>query len=273
MKMYLVAISLSVVGMLGYLGSPAWGEPDQSDYIAAPADSPLTELISGYYFRSKETQALQDDDFDNPGFLWVEEGEEMWGNVDGSAGEACASCHEDVSSMKGVSPTYPKYEESAGKLLALEHKINQCRTERMGAEPLKWESDEMLSLSAVVRTQSRGLPVSPDVSGPAQPFFEKGKEFYYERRGQLDMTCAGCHENNYGQHIRSDVLSQGQSNGFPTYRLKWQKLGSLHRRFRGCNKQVRAKPFAAGSDIYTDLELYLAWRGIGLAIEAPSVRQ
>ena len=72
--------------------------------------------------------------------------------------------------------------------------------------------------------------------------------------------------------IRANLLSQGQSNGFPTYRLKWQKIGSLHRRFRGCNKQVRATPYKAGSDEYVNLELYLANRGRGLPVETPAVR-
>ncbi|MGI9498509.1 MAG: sulfur oxidation c-type cytochrome SoxA, partial [Geminicoccaceae bacterium] len=49
--------------------------------------------------------------------------------------------------------------------------------------------------------------------------------------------------------------------------------GSLHRRFKGCNDQVRAEPFKRGSDEYVNLELYLAWRGQGLPIETPAVRQ
>jgi sulfur-oxidizing protein SoxA len=81
-----------------------------------------------------------------------------------------------------------------------------------------------------------------------------------------------CHQLYAGKKLRANTLSQGQSNGFPTYRLKWQKLGSLHRRFRGCNKQVRAQPLKYGADEYVNLELYLAWRGRGLPIESPSVR-
>ena len=48
--------------------------------------------------------------------------------------------------------------------------------------------------------------------------------------------------------IRANLLSEGQSNGFPTYRLKWQGVGTLHRRFKGCNDQVRATPYERGSD-------------------------
>ncbi|MGI9373918.1 MAG: sulfur oxidation c-type cytochrome SoxA, partial [Hyphomicrobiales bacterium] len=106
----------------------------------------------------------------------------------------------------------------------------------------------------------------------ATEWFEKGKAFYNQRRGQLDMACSSCHVDNAGNKIRANILSQGQGNGFPTYRLKWQKPGSLHRRFRGCNKQVRAKPFKTGSDEYLALELYVMWRGRGLPVETPAVR-
>jgi sulfur-oxidizing protein SoxA len=116
------------------------------------------------------------------------------------------------------------------------------------------------------------MKVSPKIDGPAAAYFEKGKKFYYQRRGQLDMSCAHCHEKYFGQKIRMNTLTQGQSNGFPVYRLKWQKPGSLHRRFKGCNKQVRATPFKSGSEEYLALELYLAWRGNGLTVETPAVR-
>lgn len=242
--------------------------------VEAPEGSPLAELISGYYFRTAETRELQDDDFMNPAFIWLEQGEELWSTAEGEAGKSCADCHGDAEeSMKGVGATYPKYHEASGKLINLEQRINLCRTESMQAEPWKWESDELLGMTAYVKHQSKGMPVDVSVDGPAAPFFEKGKEFYYQRRGQLDMACATCHENNYGMYIRADLLSQGQSNGFPTYRLKWQKLGSLHRRFRGCNRQVRATPYANGSEEYVNLELYLAWRGQGLPVETPAVRQ
>ena len=154
----------------------------------------------------------------------------------------------------------------------LEQRINQERTEKMQAKPFKYESKQLLGLTMFVRNQSKDMPMSVSIDGPAIPFFDKGKKFYFQRRGQLDMACANCHVDNPGNMIRANRLSQGQSNGFPLYRLKWQKPGSLHRRFRGCNKQVRAKPYGYGSDEYVNLELYLAWRGRGLPVETPAVR-
>jgi sulfur-oxidizing protein SoxA len=159
------------------------------------------------------------------------------------------------------------------KPIVLEQRINMCRENNMKAKPYGWEKDQMLGMMIYVKNQSRGMPVDVKVDGPLKPFFEKGKEYYYTRRGQLDMSCAHCHEKNFGQQIRAEVLSQGQSNGFPTYRLKWQKPGSLHRRFKGCNEQVRATGQGRGADDYVNLELYLAWRGQGLDVETPAVRR
>ena len=228
---------------------------------------------SGYTYMTNETRAMQDDDFANPAMLWVERGETLWSEVDGSAGKSCESCHSAAAeSMKMVGATYPVYAPETGKLINLEQRINQCRTERMGADEWKWESDQLLSMTTYVRHQARGQAVMPVVDGPAAPFFEKGKAFYQERRGQLDMACQNCHESYPGGQLRANILSEGQSNGFPTYRLKWQKVGSLHRRLRGCNSMVRAKPYDYGTDEYVNVELYMAWRGRGLPIETPAVR-
>ena len=38
------------------------------------------DLISGYYFSEPSTQKIQDDDFLNPGFIWVEHGKALWWN-------------------------------------------------------------------------------------------------------------------------------------------------------------------------------------------------
>ena len=240
----------------------------------APDDSPFDQLISGWHFRTDETRALQTDDFDNPAFLAVDYGEELWGTVEGTENKSCASCHEDASvSMAGVRASVPKWNEAAGRPYTMQNFVNSCREERMGAEPWKWESTEMLGMTSFIAVQSRGMPVDVQIDGPMEEWFEKGKEIYYTRVGQLDMSCANCHQQHNGQMIRADHLSQGHSNGFPTYRLKWQGVGSLHRRFTGCMRNIRAVPYKRGSDEFVALELYLAHRGSGLAVESPSVRQ
>jgi len=232
------------------------------------------DVRSGYTYAGAQTRAMQDDDFENPAFLWLERGAEIWGIAEGGAGKSCADCHGDAEeSMAGVATRYPIYFEDWGKLMNIEQRINWCRETQMQAEPFTWESDALLGITAFVKHESKGMPIAVSIDGPAAPFFEKGKAFYEQRRGQLDMACTHCHVDNAGKLIRAEMLSQGQVNGFPTYRLKWQTLGSLHRRFRGCNKNIRAEPFPYGSDEYTNLELYVSWRGNGLPVESPSVRK
>lgn len=228
---------------------------------------------SGYTYAAPETRAMQDDEFENPGFIWVERGAGLWHGAEGDPARSCAGCHGDAAStMRGVGARYPVFAPELGKLINLEQRINQCRTERMQVAAWDWESEPLLAMTTYVRFQSRGLPVAAAVDGPAAPFFEAGKSFYHQRRGQLDFACIHCHELNHGNLLRAQRLSQGMSNGFPTYRLKWQTLGSLTRRIIGCNEDVRAEPYAPGSDEYVNLELYLAWRARGLPVETPAVR-
>lgn len=229
---------------------------------------------SGYTYLSEENQRLQDDDFANPGLLWVERGRELWRQPDGSAGIACAHCHDDAAvSMRGVRTRYPRLDHTRGKLINLEQQINRCRDQHMQVAPYPYESESLLDLTAFISFQSRGMPIDVRVDGPAQSFFEAGKAFFYRRRGQLDLSCAHCHEQYAGQRLRGDVISQGQINGFPVYRFTWQALGSTHRMFDWCNTSVRAEPYALGSDEYVNLELFMAWRSRGLPVEAPAIRR
>ncbi len=232
------------------------------------------DVRSGYSFAQPETQAMQDDDFVNPGFLWVDQGEDLWSEVDGEADKSCASCHgeSDDATMKGVAANYPQYRDALGKLINIEQQINACRVDQMQAKAWKWESTQLLSMTSYLRNQSRGMLTTVAIDGPSESFFKKGKAFYYKRRGLLDMACANCHVDNWGKMLRANMLTQGQTTGFPVYRLKWQKVGSTHRRFRGCNKQVRATPYGYGSDEYVNLELFLAWRSRTLPIDSPAVR-
>ena len=273
MKTSFLTCALAIAMALA-LAAPAIAADGKTEALKpSSADHPFDELWSGYYYATKETQEMQDDDIANPGMAWYDQGEELWTKVEGEAGKSCASCHNEANaSMKGVATRYPVFFEPWKKLINIEQRINLCREKNMKAKPWKYESNQMLGMTIFVRRQSAGMPINVKVDGPAKPFAEKGKEFYYQRRGQLDMSCAHCHEKYFGQKVRMNTLSQGHSNGFPTYRLKWQKPGTLHRRFKGCNEQVRAKAFKRGSDEYVNLELYLASRGQGLTVETPAVR-
>ena len=203
--------------------------------------------------------------------IFVDQAMDLFNTVDGSEGKSCASCHESVEEFAGLHATMPKVID--GKLVVMEDLINNHRAEVMGAEPWKWSGNEMQAMVALIGLQSRGMPMNVTIDGDAAPYWEQGKEMYYTRYGQLELSCANCHEDSWGRMIRADHLSQGQINGFPTYRLKQAKLISRHNRFRGCIRDTRAETFAEGSDEFRALELYVASRSNGLSIETPAVRQ
>lgn len=245
--------------------------------ITVRADAPahveaLSEVMSGWLFRSEETQALQMDDFDNPGMIFVDEARDVWAAVDGSEGESCASCHGDPEEMAGVRPVYPRWNEEAGEVRTLAMQINDCRETRMGAEAWGYTSGAMANMEALISSVSRGMPINVAIDGPAAETYAMGEELYYTRTGQLELSCASCHEENYGNYIRADHLSQGHINGFPTYRLKNAKLNTVHARFKGCVRDTRAETYGPGSPEFVALELYVASRGNGLSVEGPSVR-
>lgn len=227
-------------------------------------------IVSGSSFLTAETQALQADDFANPGFLWVDRGAALFSEPTDNA-PACVACHE--SALPGVAATYPAFDEETNRVLNLEGRINQCRVKHQNASELAYESDPLLSLTAYVAYQSRGVPVSVDPSGPSRDAYEAGQQYFQTRRGQFNLSCQQCHTENWGKRLRGDTLSQGHGNGFPAYRLEWQAMGSLHRRLRDCDTGVRAEPLPYGDPLYIAVELYLAARSNELPLESPAIRR
>jgi sulfur-oxidizing protein SoxA len=240
---------------------------------AFATEIPPAERRSDYEFMGAQTRAMQDDDTANPGMLGVLDGEALWSRRDGAAGKSCADCHNDArSSMKGVAARYPAYSPALGRPIDLEARINQCRTEQQKATPLRFESKELLGLTAYLALQSRGMPIDVAADARTQPFIAAGREIFNRRQGQINMSCAQCHDDNWGRKLAGAPVPQGHPNGYPVYRLEWQSLGSLQRRLRNCMSGMRAEPYAYGAPENVDLELYLMWRARGLKIEAPAVR-
>ncbi len=248
----------------------------------------LDQLKSGREFLGAELRAMQDDDFSNPGLLWVERGQVLWrtqpASVTGSAQPAvgtkpqsCAGCHGELSgaasAMRGVAARYPAIDRASGRLFNLEDRIRDCRSQRQGLPAPAFESEELLSLTAALSHASRGLPMQVRIDGAARPAFEAGQKLFYQRIGQLNLSCAHCHEASWGRTLYAERISQGHPNAHPIYRLDWQNLGSLERRLRACFFGIRAALPAFGSSELRELSLFLAWRAQGVEIEAPGVRR
>jgi L-cysteine S-thiosulfotransferase len=239
---------------------------------ANSADQPAQTARSGFEFLSPDTQRLQDDDFANPGMLWVDAGRRLWARADTQNAKPCQSCHE-LTRIAAAAWHYPKYSTTAGRVINLEQQINHCRSAHSNAPPWAYESEELLSVTSFLSHLAKGTEIQVTVTGRAAVSFERGRRFFYQRRGQMNLSCANCHEQHAGARLHGETISQGQINGFPIYRELWQSLGSTHRMFAWCNVAVRAEPYSPGSQEYVDLELYERWRGRGLKIESPAVRR
>lgn len=229
---------------------------------------------SGYQDMGPALQKMQDDDAANPGMLFVQAGETLWSQRAGAANKACADCHHAAAaSMKGVAARYPAIPPGADKPVDLEGRISLCRTANQKAEPLAGESRELLALTAYVARQSRGLAIAPPDDDPRLGAFrEQGAEIYKRRQGQLNLSCATCHNDNAGKKLAGVTIPQAHPDGYPVYRLEWQSLGSLKRRLRNCLIGIRAEPYAYDAPEYVALELYLMARAKGMKLTAPAVR-
>lgn len=226
---------------------------------------------SSYELMTTENRAMQDDPNLNPALFWVMDGHSLWKEKTGKKDASCASCHGDSGKkMTGVAAQFPKMMK--GKLQTLEGQINQCRISQQAAPALAYESKELLALTTFVATQSKGLPIAIQETPLNKKDLQQGRQFFNERMGQLNLSCAQCHQDRAGLKLGGSLIPQGHPTAYPIYRIEWQTMGSLQRRLRNCMSGVRAKQFEYGSKEMAQLELFLMWRARGMPLETPGVR-
>ena len=202
----------------------------------------------------------------------IDAGEEMW-NTPFANGKGYGSCFNDDPAQR---KNFPYWDAKRKMVVTLPLAINECRTAN-GEAPLKYSKGKIADLLAYMSYASRGQKI--DIEIPDDPdalaAYNAGKNFYFARRGQLNLSCAHCHMQQAGMHLRSELLSpaQGHASGWPVYRAKWGELGTLHRRFGGCNRQVRAKAFKAQGEEYRNLEYFVTHMSNGVEFNGPSARK
>ena len=237
--------------------------------LSAAAD----ERQSGAHFMGASTQAMQRDDTQNPAMLWVGDGEAQWQARAGKGGKSCASCHGDAkASMRGVAARFPAFDANSKLPINLAQRINQCREGKQKLPPWRAESRELLAMESYVALQSRGMPVAPPRDTRLKQPTERGQRLFNQRIGQLNLSCAQCHDTNWGKRLAGSTIPQGHASAYPIYRLEWQDMGSLQRRLRNCMSGVRAQGPAFDAPELVDLEAYLAERARGMPLETPGVR-
>jgi L-cysteine S-thiosulfotransferase len=237
-------------------------------------DVQFSDYVNGVYSIDQASREEWESIEEFPPYeLSIEKGKTLF-NTPFKNGKTYASCFRNGGI--GIRQDYPYFDTAKGKLVTLESAINDCR-ETNGEKPLDSKKGDIADISGYMAYTSRGKKINIVVSGDAgaQAAYQLGKEQFFAKRGQLNMSCADCHYYNAGNRVRADLLSPaiGHPTHFPVYRSKWGEMGTLHRRYGGCNEQVRAKPFAAQSDEYKALEYFETYMSNGLAVNGPGARK
>ncbi len=202
---------------------------------------------------------------------FIDAGEEMW-NKKFANGKSYKSCFPDGPA---IAHKYPHWDTKKKMVVTLPLALNEC-LKANGEQPLKYKKGPINNILSYIAYQSRGKITDVKIpNDEALAAYEAGKKFYFTRRGQLNFSCATCHMQQSGRVLRSETLSPalGHTTHFPVYRSKWGTVGTLHRRFTGCNKQVRAKPFKAQGEQYRNLEYFLTYMSNGLPLNGPGARK
>lgn len=230
---------------------------------------------SGYALMSPALRAMQDDDGANPGMLWVEEGRARWVVGEGPQARACADCHGPTpqAMLRGVATRYPSWDDILGRPITLAGRIAACRERHQGLTAGEAAGGPALrALQTAVAHASRGMPARPPQDPRLAPWRERGRALWHQRIGQLDLSCADCHDDRVGGRLGGSLIPPGHATGYPTYRLEWQTLDDVMRRLRNCTTGVRAEPWAPGADEWLALQVWMGWRERGLPVETPAVR-
>ncbi|MGR9088620.1 MAG: sulfur oxidation c-type cytochrome SoxA [Gammaproteobacteria bacterium] len=205
----------------------------------------------------------------------IEEGKALFDAPFKTTGGHYADCF--ANRGIAVAQNYPQWSRERGEVITLAKALNDCRINQ-GEAPLDQEKGEITKLLAYMAYTSRGRPINiviPDDDPRALAAYRQGKDFYYRRHGRLNFACATCHVKNAGKRLRSETLSAslGHTGNWPTFRLKWGEMGTLHRRFRECLTQIKAEAPPAQSIPLRNLEYFLSTMSNGIPVSGPSTRK
>jgi sulfur-oxidizing protein SoxA len=273
--------ALAVAGLVGTLAAPL--------VLATPQED--KETFQSYF--KERFPNVPEDDFKNGVYAidpvgrenWeaieefppyeaaIEDGRTLWETAFAN-GKSYADCFPDGPAIMGK---FPHWDKERGMVMTLPLAINECR-QANGEAPLKYAKGPIADLMAFIAFESRGQITNVEIPADdprALEAYEKGKQFYFARRGQFNFSCASCHAGNSGTTLRTEILSPalGHTTHWPVYRSKWGEMGTLHRRFKGCNEQVRAKAFEPQGEEYRNLEYFYTYINNGQELNGPGARK
>ena len=256
-----------VMHIVAYLGT-------LNKRVAAPL---RPKLESKNYFVAGEDLTLADD--------YLDEGEALF-NKPGKNGKSCASCHTSgktsgkAQDLKGVGASYPKYDKELKKVVLIETRNNYCRENFMDSHSYKLGSRNSNTLTSYIKYLARNKAISIATDSKTQKALQQGKQSFYKKTGQLNFSCADCHDNAAGKWLRGQSLSSIKLGGEHSYTAAtWPKhfialhdlgLISLQQRIRHCQIVTLTYPLKPGSSEYVNLELFITSLATGKPMLTPT---
>ena len=143
-----------------------------------------------------------------------------------AGGKSCADCHGDARAQ---------HEGRRGALSRLRSRRSAGRSIWRGASTSAGRStSRRRRCHSRARSCWRWPPMSRgnrrDCRSPSptmprtRPFIAAGREIFERRQGQLNLSCAQCHDDNWGKRSSAARRSRRRTRpGYPLYRLEWQK--------------------------------------------------
>ena len=270
--------TLATLGLGIALGVSAGPVEDQAAfqkyYESRFPNTPTADFANGVYSILPEAREQWESIEEFPPYeIAIENGEKLYHSKFAN-GKSLADCFGPEGAVRGQ---YPLWDKERGMVVTMERAVNECR-EANGEKPYGWKKGKIADVTAYMSYNSRGQEVKVDIPSDdprALAAYEEGKEHFYTKRGQLNFACADCHMLTAGNLYRADTTSPafGHATSWPVFRSKWQSMGTLHRRFGGCHKNIRANPYKAQGAEYSNLEYFVTYMSNGLDFNGPAARK
>ncbi|NWG87955.1 MAG: sulfur oxidation c-type cytochrome SoxA [Hydrogenophilaceae bacterium] len=271
---------LTLVGAGALLGAVTASAGPEEDRKAAInyyknkfPDVKFEDYIYGALALDADSKAQYDSIMEFPPYVEViDNGKKMW-ETPFKNGKKYADCFPNGG--KNAAAMYPMFDDKKGQVVIFDEALNDCRVAN-GEAPYKIDDAKTMGvLLAYARTLSDGAKVNVKVNGPAAlAAYEDGKHTFYSRAGQLNFSCANCHQQSAGVRLRSELLSPhlGHTTHWPVFR-GGDNLVTLQVRYKGCHNTVRHVPDAPGSTRYKNLEYFESYISNGLEMKSSVFRK
>jgi len=211
----------------------------------------------------------------HPGELFVAEGEEYYLSLEGPSGVTMEACDfgKGPGVLEGAYAELPRYFADSDRVEDLDTRVVTCLTKVMGLSEDEFDRDMVVSIVSYIASFSNEMPINVKLEHPKEKeMFAIGERLWYWRAGQMDMSCAACHDRYPGRRVRLAPIrnpEQGLSDHWPAYTFSFDKMYTLENRINFCYDSIQIPHPEFYSTPHIALSLYMRYRANGSALDVP----